>query len=62
MEQSSRAPIIVVSPIISAQPVISLALAHVFLQKLERITLPLVLGTLLVVGGVVAIALGIETG
>ena len=57
-----RAPIIVVSPIISAQPVISLALAHVFLQRLERITLPLVMGTLLVVSGVVAIALGIETG
>jgi len=56
-----RAPIIVVSPIISSQPVISLALAHIFLQKLERITWPLVAGTLLVVGGVVGITFGIET-
>jgi drug/metabolite transporter (DMT)-like permease len=56
-----RAPIIVVSPIISAQPVVSLALAHIFLQRLERITWPLVAGTLLVVGGVVAITFGIET-
>lgn len=56
-----RAPVIVVSPIVSLQPVIALIMAHFFLQKLERITWPLVLGTLLVVAGVVAITFGIET-
>jgi drug/metabolite transporter (DMT)-like permease len=56
-----RAPVIVVSPIVSLQPVIALIMAHFFLQKLERITWPLVLGTLLVVAGVVTITFGIET-
>jgi drug/metabolite transporter (DMT)-like permease len=56
-----RTPIIVVSPLISLQPVFALAGAHLFLQRLEKITLPLVLGTLIIVGGVLAITFGIET-
>ena len=56
-----RAPVIVVSPIVSLQPVIALVMAHFFLQRLERITVQLALGTALVVGGVVAITFGIET-
>ena len=56
-----RTPIIVVSPLTSLQPVFALAEAHLFLQRLEKITLPLVLGTLIIVGGVIAITFGIET-
>ena len=56
-----RTPVIVVSPLMSLQPVFALAGAHFFLQRLEKITLPLVLGTLIIVGGVLAITFGIET-
>lgn len=54
----SKAPIVVVSPIISISPLISLLLAHVFLRKLEKITLRIYVGASLVVLGVIVIALG----
>lgn len=54
----SRAPVVVVAPISSVTPLISLALAHVFLQRLERITLRIWLGALLVVAGVILVTLG----
>ena len=47
----SKAPVVVVSPVFSLTAVVSLVLAHLFLQRLERITLPLVLGTFFAVGG-----------
>jgi uncharacterized membrane protein len=54
----SRAPVTVVSPINASNPLITLVLAHLFLQRLESINLPLVMGTLLSVGGVVLVVLG----
>jgi drug/metabolite transporter (DMT)-like permease len=54
----SRAPVTVVSPINASNPLITLALAHLFLRRLESINLLLVLGTLLSVGGVVMVVLG----
>ena len=54
----TMAPVVVVSPVFSLNAVVSLVLVHTFLQRLERITLPLVVGTLLVVGGVASVAIG----
>ena len=56
----SKAPVIVVSPVFSLTAVVSLMLAHFFLQRLERITRPLVLGTLFAVGGVVTVIVGTQ--
>ncbi len=56
----SKAPVIVVSPVFALNPVVALVLAHFFLQRLERITLPLVLGTLFAVGGVITVIIGTQ--
>ena len=55
----SRAPVTVVSPINASSPLITLALAHIFLRRLESLNWTLVLGTVISVGGVV---LGAEGG
>ena len=54
----SLAPVTVVSPISASSPLVTLALAHLFLRRLEAINLPLVLGTLLSIGGVVMVVVG----
>ena len=54
----SRAPVTVVSPINASSPLITLVLAHFFLQRLESVNLLLVAGTLLSVTGVVIVVLG----
>ena len=54
----SRAPVTVVSPINASSPLITLLLAHIFLQRLEQINRVLVAGTLLSVAGVVLVVLG----
>ena len=54
----SRAPVVVVSPIAATNPLITLVMAHLFLQHMERVTLRLILGALLVVMGVVLVILG----
>ena len=53
----SNAPVVVVSPVAAVNPLITLALAHIFLQRLERITKRTILGTLLVVLGIVIVTL-----
>jgi drug/metabolite transporter (DMT)-like permease len=58
----SRAPVTVVSPINASSPLITLALAHIFLRRLEKLNRTLALGTLLSVGGVVLVVLGAEGG
>ena len=58
----SRAPVVVVAPIVSVNPLITLALAHLFLKRMEQITLRLIIGTLLVVGGVCLVVLGSAAG
>ena len=54
----ARAPVTVVSPINATGPLITLALAYIFLRRLETITLRLVVGTLLSVAGVIVVVLG----
>ena len=39
-------------------PLWTLLLSHIFIARLERITLRLVTGAMLAVGGVIAVALG----
>ena len=54
----SQAPVIVVAPIGGLNPLISLLLAHLFLQRLERVTWRILLGAMLVVAGVTLITVG----
>ena len=54
----SLAPVVVVAPVSSVSPLISLSLAHIFLQQLERITLRIWIGAFLVVAGVILVTLG----
>ena len=54
----SRAEITVVSPILATSPLFTLALAHLFLQRLESINRFLVIGATLSVGGVGMVILG----
>ena len=53
-----RADVVVVSPIVSSSPLITLFLAHFFLARLERVTPRLVAGTVLAIAGVVLVVLG----
>jgi drug/metabolite transporter (DMT)-like permease len=49
---------VIVAPVSSITPLVSLALAHIFLQRLERVTPRIWLGAALVVAGVGIIAVG----
>ena len=53
-----RADVVVVSPIVSSSPLVTLFLAHLFLARLELVTPQLVAGTLLAIVGVVLVVLG----
>lgn len=54
----SLAPVVIVSPVSAASPLVSLAIAHLFLQRLERVTLRIWIGAALVVAGVILITIG----
>ena len=54
----SRAPVVVVAPIVSISPLLTVLLTHLFLRRVERVTPRVVGGTLLVVGGVTLVILG----
>ena len=54
----SRARVVVVTPLASTSPILTLVLAHVFLQRLERVSWQVVAGTLLVVAGVSMVIVG----
>jgi len=53
-----RADVVVISPIVSSSPLVTLLLAHVFLTRLERVTRRLVFGAMLTVCGVLLVVLG----
>ena len=53
-----RSEVTVVSPIVSANPVVTLLLAQLFLSRLEEVTPWLFLGTAVTVTGVVLVVLG----
>lgn len=54
----NRAPVAVVTPLASLNPLVTLTLAHLFLQRLERVTARMVGGTVMAVGGVVLVVVG----
>lgn len=54
----SIAPVVIVAPVSNTSPLFALLLAHLFLGNLERISLRIVFGTILVVVGVILIAIG----
>lgn len=50
--------VVVVAPLIATFPLWTLLLSHVFIARLEQVTLRLVAGALFAVAGVIAVALG----
>lgn len=53
-----EAPVVLVAPLVGISPLVSIALTHIFLQRLERVTFRTVIGAFLVVGGVALVTLG----
>ena len=53
----SRAPVTVVSPVAAAYPLVTLVVVHVFLRRLESISPPLAIGTLITVAGIIMVIL-----
>ncbi|MDA0265261.1 MAG: DMT family transporter [Chloroflexi bacterium] len=53
-----RADVVVISPIVSSSPLITLLLAHLFLSRLERVTPRLAAGAVLAVTGVILVVWG----
>ena len=51
----SMAPVVVVTPLTSINPLVTIVLAGVFLKRLEKVTLRIVMGAALVVAGVIVI-------
>ncbi len=50
--------ILVISPIVSCNPLVTLFLARIFLRRTESVTTELVIGTLMAVGGVSLVVIG----
>ena len=55
-----EAPAILVAPLAAVHPLFSVLLALIFLRGMERVTVKTILGTLLVIGGVILITFGIR--
>ncbi len=53
-----KGDVTVVAPIVSTSPLITLFLVRLFLERLEKVTLRMVLGVLLVVAGTVLVVVG----
>ena len=56
----TKAPVVLVAPLVGTSPLVSILLAHLFLQRLERVTWRVVLGALVVGVGVGLIAVGTD--
>jgi transporter family protein len=54
----ARAPVMLASPIVATYPLIAMTFTHIFLQRLERVTLRMVLGAILVAVGITFVVLG----
>ena len=53
-----RSDVVIISPISATNPLITLLLARLFLERLERVTKALFFGAMLAVGGVVLVIIG----
>ena len=54
----SKAPVTLASPLVALYPLITMTLAHFFLQRLERITRGMVIGAIMVAIGVTFVIMG----
>ena len=54
----SRTDVVVAAPVISSSPLVTLVLAHLLLRSLEKITWRLILGTAMIIVGVILIVFG----
>ncbi len=54
----ARAPVMLASPIVATFPLIAMTFTHIFLQRLERVTLRMALGAILVAVGITFVVLG----
>jgi drug/metabolite transporter (DMT)-like permease len=54
----SMSNVVIVTPIASISPIVTLVLAHIFLNKLEQVTKWIVLGTSLAVLGIIMVIIG----
>ena len=54
----ARVPLVVASPISGANPLVAILMTHLFLQRLERVSLRTVVGAAMVVVGVTLVAVG----
>ncbi|MBI4328633.1 MAG: DMT family transporter [Chloroflexi bacterium] len=53
-----NAPVVIISPIFALNPLVALILTSIFLQRLERVTVRMMAGGLLVVAGAALVAYG----
>jgi DME family drug/metabolite transporter len=53
-----RADVLIVAPILATFPLWTLLLSHIFISRLEQITLRLTIGAIVTVAGVIAVVLG----
>ncbi len=53
-----QADVVIVAPILATFPLWTLLLSHIFISRLERITLRLIIGAILAVAGVIGVVLG----
>ena len=54
----SKSPVVLVSPATSINPLITMILTHLFLQRLERVTPRIVIGGLLIIVGAITVTVG----
>ena len=54
----NRAPVAVVTPVLSLSPLVTLILVHLFLRRLERVTSRVILGTVIALTGVILVITG----
>jgi drug/metabolite transporter (DMT)-like permease len=54
----SKAPVVVVAPMIAVNPLTAILFGQIFIRDMERLTPRLLIGALLVVVGVIIISLG----
>lgn len=51
-------PVVLVAPVVGAYPLVTIAMSHVFLRNLEKVTWRMVLGATMIVAGITIITLG----
>ena len=53
-----RVSVVIASPVAGANPLVAILMTHIFLQRLERVSVRTVVGAILVVAGVALVTIG----